>query len=286
MLFVMYFFLVWKPFSFKSQVQTANVNGAQLVYFRSSTGKPLILINGFGMTMQDWDPVLLEKLSTNHQLILYDDRGVGNSSGDISQLTERQQVDDLVGLMNALNIQKADILGWSMGSFIAQILAEQYPGRVRHLILVSTAPDTSHMVNEQSKNTSDPDLNGSWETSYVPLMFADRNNEQTYLQRLHTAIQSGQAPADSPEQAGVRAKQEQAMSDQNQEQRRYDDLPNIQSPTLIVAGQNDAILDPQNAALVANRIPHSQLLVLPNAGHAVLFENVDEFVSVVERFLK
>jgi len=284
---IVYIYHQYKTPSFQAQVQTAAVSDARISYYTRGSGKPLILINGFGMTMQDWDPLLLEKLSQNHTLILFDDRGVGNSTGDISHLTESQMADDTIGLMDALRIQKADILGWSFGSFTAQIIAEQHPNRIDHLILVATAPDVNHMIfGSNLNNTALNNVDADWNSGFVPLMFAKNANAQAYLTRLATAITTGEAPHDTPESAAVRTAQEQTWADQNQEQSRYDKLPSITSPTLIIAGDKDTVVLPANDTLVANRIPNAKLVIIPNAGHAVLFEDPKQFSETVEEFLE
>jgi pimeloyl-ACP methyl ester carboxylesterase len=113
------------------------VDGAQIAYRRMGNGRPLVVLNGFAATSADWDPWFVDRLASSNELILLDNRGIGRSSDrrpfDIAQLA-----DDVARVIETLGVERANLLGWSMGGFIAETLALHHPGRVNKLILLST----------------------------------------------------------------------------------------------------------------------------------------------------
>ncbi|HEU4446488.1 MAG TPA: alpha/beta hydrolase [Nitrososphaeraceae archaeon] len=103
-------------------------------------GKPIILITGASATMDMWNPLLLEELaSANYRVIIFENRGVGESTIGTKEFSISQFTNDTVGLLDALGISKADVLGWSLGGFVAQELALTYPDKVDNLILYTTS---------------------------------------------------------------------------------------------------------------------------------------------------
>ena len=117
--------------AFKPKVQYAQVGDVKLAYYMRGQGKPLLMINGFISTMSLWDPLLVEDLAKHHQLIFFDNRGVGLSTDTPeNKTTIPQMADDTAGLIKALGLQKPDILGWSMGARLAQQLLIRHPALV------------------------------------------------------------------------------------------------------------------------------------------------------------
>jgi pimeloyl-ACP methyl ester carboxylesterase len=119
-------------------VQFASVSGATLGYRIAGTGRPLMLIAGSSNTMAEWDPRMLDQLAQSRQIIVFDNRGAGTSTGSVAHLTIALMARDTAQLLTRLAPDGADVLGWSMGGYIAQELAIRAPSRVRRLILAST----------------------------------------------------------------------------------------------------------------------------------------------------
>src|SRR4030095_2659321 len=115
-----------------------NVEGAQIAYRRIGNGRPLIVLNGFAATSADWDPSFINGLASSNHLILLDNRGIGRSTDNGRPFDIVQLADDVAQVVEKLGIERANVLGWSMGGFIAQTLASHHPGRVNKLILLST----------------------------------------------------------------------------------------------------------------------------------------------------
>ena len=114
------------------------VDRAKIVYRRLGNGRPLLVLNGFGTTSSDWDPLFIHGLASYNELILLDNRGIGGSADDGKPFDIARLADDAAHVIGTLRFERISILGWSMGGFIAQTLALQHPNRVNKLILLST----------------------------------------------------------------------------------------------------------------------------------------------------
>ena len=120
-------------------VKKAHVGDIDIAYKTFGKGEPFLLIGGLGSKMDSWEPSILKNLSTNHTVIVFDNRGVGNTTTGTKLFSVQQFVNDTNGLLDALKIQKADVLGHSMGSFVAQQLAVTHPEKVNRLLLVAAS---------------------------------------------------------------------------------------------------------------------------------------------------
>lgn len=125
-------------------VATIPVDGAKMAYRRIGNGPSLLLLNGFAATSLDWDPSFIDRLASSNELILLDNRGIGASTDNGKPFGIGELADDAARVINALGFDRASVLGWSMGGFIAQTLALQHPSRVKKLILLSTDPGGPH----------------------------------------------------------------------------------------------------------------------------------------------
>src|SRR4029078_13470560 len=119
-------------------LQKVRVGDIEMAYKMFGKGDPILLIQGVGGSMDDWEPTILRELSSNHTVIIFDNRGVGNTTAGTKQFSIQQFANDTVGLLDGLKTQKADVMGHSLGTFIAQQLAVTYPDKVNILVLVSS----------------------------------------------------------------------------------------------------------------------------------------------------
>jgi len=200
-------------------------------------GYPILLITGAnGVRMDVWDPVLLRELASNHTVIVFDNRGVGNTTSGIKVFSIKQFANDTRGLLNALNIKKpVDILGWSMGSFIAQELAILHPDKVNKLILYGTGcsgkqsvPPSPKVITFFTKNITRITSNGNARfQASASLLFPKAwiKEHPNYLQYL----------PNSKESASIRSilGQLRAMSTWTDS---CNQLPRITKPTLVIDG--------------------------------------------------
>jgi pimeloyl-ACP methyl ester carboxylesterase len=114
------------------------VDGARIVYRRIGKGRPLVVLNGFGATSADWDPLFIDRLASSNELILLNNRGIGGSKDDGQPFDIAKLVADAGRVIETLGFERANVVGWSMGGFIAQALALNYADRVSKLVLLST----------------------------------------------------------------------------------------------------------------------------------------------------
>ncbi len=243
------------------------------------------MLTGTGSTMSEWDPVLLRLLARKRRLILFDYPGVG-MSGPWRGRSFDSLADDTARLMKAIDLPRADVLGWSMGGFVAQRLAIRHPGRVSHLILAATNPGGSHTVlgtprAQAIDSEPNPPLADILRELYPP----HRQREaHRFLDRLAGASRSGEIPDDFDVLAATTRAQVAAEGPWLRSNRNYRQLATIGAPTLATAGAEDPVTPAVNMRRTAAQVPRSQLRVFAGA-HAFLFQQRRSFARVVDRFL-
>lgn len=270
---------------FRAEVQTVSIPGTRIAWYERGQGTPLLMLTGTGSTMSEWDPALLRLLARGHRLILFDYPGVG-MSGPWRGRTFDSLAQATANLMKALGLVKADVLGWSMGGFVAQQLAIDHPGRVSHLILAATNPGGNRTVLGSPRaqaidSEPDPPLDDILRELYPP----DRQGEaRRFLHRLARAGRSGEIPDDfrvAPRTTRVQVAAEDPWLRSNA---NYRQLGRVEIPTLAAAGGADPVTPAVNMRLIANRMPQAELRILPGA-HAFLFQERKRFVEALEAFL-
>lgn len=273
---------------YKAKVEYIKAPNADIAYYVRGKGEPLILIPGFGMTMQHWDPSVIETLAKDYTVIVFDYRGVGASSGSVGDITENQMTEDIITLMDQLKLDKAHIVGWSLGSFVAQNVAEKKPDRVDKLVLIATAPGGEEAVSAPQvvKDKVEINLEGSWEDVFVPMMFLDKQKAEAYKERLAEAQKKKEVPQGKEETTEAKGAQQVAFGVTGPEKARYENLKDIKAQTLLISGDKDTFTPLENAQKVKKQIPNAKLEIIKNAGHAVLFEEPEKTTKYIEDFLK
>src|SRR6266498_1563313 len=263
-----------------------NTNGIELYYEIHGEGTPLVLISGLGYSLWRWH-LMVPYLEKHFQVITFDNRGVGQTDKPAGPYTASMLARDLLGLLGALGIDKAVVMGHSMGGFIAQAMALEYPQRVDKLILASTnfggprhVPVTPEAMAVLSDVKSDPltRLRNGIMISTAP-GFAERHPEliQKWLD-WRTANPLDIAGYQAQMRIGVALLAEAAAFENK--------IPNISVPTLILFGAHDKVVPPANADLLAKQIAGSQTRILPDAGHFFPLEVPEEAAQVVIEFAK
>ncbi|HZA70304.1 MAG TPA: alpha/beta hydrolase [Nitrososphaeraceae archaeon] len=265
------------------KVTVGNIDIAYKKVGKGSGAKPIILITGLGATMDMWNPLLLEQLSSsNHTVIIFDNRGAGESTaGGTKEFSISQFANDTVGLLEALKIDKADVLGWSMGSFIAQELALTNPDKVGSLILYASgcggkeAKPPSPEVIKTLSNTSMPpqELRQKLISLLFPTVWFKANPD--FLNYFPIPKESV-----SPE---IMGKQSEAIAKWSG---TCNTIPKITQPTLIIVGTEDIVTPAANSLILVERIPSSWLVQIRDAGHGLMYQYPDEFNRVLMTFLE
>jgi pimeloyl-ACP methyl ester carboxylesterase len=272
-----------KPF--RAQVRFAHADHTKVAWYERGQGPPLVMLVGTGSTMAEWDPALLRLLARHHRLILFDYPGVG-LSGPWHGRSFDSLANATAGLMDAIHVSKADVLGWSMGGFVAQRLTIDHAARVSRLVLAGTNPGGSHTVlgtprAQAIDSEPDPSEADILHELYPP----DRQAEgRRFLRRLERASKSSEIPGDFHVPANTTRTQVAAEDPWLGSNRNYRQLARIAVPTLATAGSRDPVVPPVNLRRIAVQVPRSQLAVFPGA-HAFLFQDRRPFTQAVDRFL-
>ncbi len=257
-------------------------NGINLYYELYGDGPPLVLIEGIGYATWMWFRQV-GPLSAANRLLIYDNRGVGNSEKPEVDYTLQDMADDLLGLLDALGIQKATVLGLSMGGTIAQQFTLSYPERVERLILASThlglkamipipeeaarlmVPDTSLPPAARIRKAMAPAFAPGWAEAHPGIVDA------IVFMRL-AAVQ--------PPDAWLRQWNAGATFDS------VDRIASISVPTLIMHGDQDRVVPVGNAHMIAGRLPEAELRIFQGGGHLVHIEQSELYNRTVLDFLR
>lgn len=245
----------------------ARSNGIELYYEIHGSGKPLILIAGLGYSHWQWYK-MVPLLAEHFQVITFDNRGVGQSEKPAGPYTAQLLAQDTVGLLDELHIEKAIIAGHSMGGFVAQAIALDFPQRVEKLILCSTnfggpnhVPVTPEAMKVLTDVSSDPltRFKNGLAVSTAP-DWSEKNPEmieEWVKWRVANPIEP--APYQAQLAIGLGLLPESAAFENK--------LSRINIPTLILFGAHDKVVPPANADLLAQKITGSSVLTFPDAGH-------------------
>lgn len=271
-------------------VEHVTVNGMSMGYRTGGSGFPLIMVMGRGATMAEWDPRLIAQLIGNHQVIVFDNRGIGTSNNPSTQtLSIQQMAQDTLGLASALNIQSFDLMGWSMGGYISQQVTLDAPSRVHRLVLCATDSGGPHYVEPippVEKILTRPE--GVTTAQLLALSFPPTQAG------LAGALDYALGIATQPDLVSESFTITQAAKEQQQlataawkssSGGSYEELPSIKQQTLVMWGSLDLPVRPRNDWILVRRIPHAHHKEFRGAGHAFLFQDAVEVGEAVDKFL-
>ena len=255
------------------------VDDISLAYNDLGSGYPLILINGIASAMDTWNPPFLERLSGHYRIIVFDTRGTGYSGTSEKTYSISLFARDTLRLMDVLGISRAHILGFSMGASIAQELVFVAPERVDRLILMAgtcggkEAPGTDAEVWDRllDKTGSVTEIACRMFSLIFPAGWLQSHDPFLYCPEVYEVTKSEEA-----------ARQASAFSSWTGS---YDRLNGIRSPTLILAGSEDAVIAPQNSVIMSRQIPGAKLVLFPGAGHGLMYQCPDRLSAVIMDFL-
>ena len=272
----------------EAEVHVAKVGERRIAWYERGAGPPLVMAIGSGSTMAEWDPALLALLARRRHLILFDYPGVGRSGPPIARTSFAALADRTAGLMDAIGLRRADVLGWSMGGFVAQQLAVRHPQRVRRLVLAGTNAGGDAAVlgpPADQRIDSDPDPSDAAVLRVLyPRTPAGRAAGRAFLGRLDTASESGEIPDDFAVPAATVRAQVAAEDGWLRSDANADALRALRIPTLAAAGSVDPVVPPVNLRRIAALIPGARLEIYPGA-HAFLFQHRARFARSVDAFL-
>ena len=278
-------------------LEKVHVGDIDVAYKMFGKGDPIILFNGASDSMDAWDPSFLTGLSSNHIVIAFDQRGIANSTAGSNPYTAQQLANDTAGLLDALKIPKADVMGYSLGSYLAQQLTMMYPDKVNSLILVASScggkdgiPKPAEFlklqadvvnkslqnipITEELKALNVASLGSGWVKLHPESVDIPANT--TSLQQL----KPGLTPeiADKQNSLGIWENTNWSGA--------CDAEAKLAKPTLVITGTDDNYYMPhENALILAGKIPGAWLVQIKDAGHAVMNQYPAEIGKILNTFL-
>ena len=254
----------------------------------NSSNIPIVLITGCCTTMDMWNPTVLRELSLNHTVVIFDNRGAGETTLGTSEFSINQFANDTIGLLDALKIQKADVFGISMGSIIAQELALVSPSRVDSLILAASTCGGADAVPPNSQviqalggltNTSSPSLTQEEVRRITSTLFPEdwfkaNPNYQEYIPLPKESV--------SPQ---IIQKQTDAIVHWSTTG-TCSNLTNITQPTLVLIGTDDIWTPAVNSLMIVEKIPGAWLVQIRDAGHGLIYQYPDKISKILATFLQ
>ncbi|MEV4602109.1 alpha/beta hydrolase [Amycolatopsis sp. NPDC049253] len=267
---------------------TVNVDGTPFAYRELGTGAgvPLVLLHHVTAVLDDWDPALIDSLAAERRVILVDLRGVGRSGG-VTPDTFEAMATDTVAFLDALGLDTVDLLGYSLGGIVAQVVARQAPDRVRRIVLAATTPAggegpavTGTLLQEAFQKASEQGKHPKHFLFFEPSS-AGQDAANAFLARLDQRTPEDRDTPISDEAVGAQltalAAWGQSTTDAG--------LAEITQPVLVVNGDHDAMWPTPGTLDLARQLPNAKLAIYPDSGHGGIFQYHDIFARQVLDFL-
>lgn len=267
----------------QSATRVPVATGIRLNVSQTGTGEPLLLIMGTSGSLGLWEP-LVAPLAEQHRVIAYDNRGLGQSDRGAERITMASLAADAAALLDALEIERAHVLGWSLGSAVAQELALAHPERVGGLILYATWGRGDGYMRAMLTALRHPWETGDIESALgaLGLAFSPELLDSPEFEPLVEQL----LPLFPQTEAQIRTTCEQWEADEHHD--TLDRLGGIGAPTLVIAGEQDLLTPPAQCREVAERIPGAryELFTGPGSSHVLMMERAEEFIPLVLGFMQ
>jgi pimeloyl-ACP methyl ester carboxylesterase len=265
---------------------TINAGGVEFAYRQlgPSTVVPVIFLTHLAAVLDNWDPRVVDGIAAKHRVITFDNRGVGASSG-ATPTTIEEMARDAVTYIRALGFDQIDLFGFSLGGMIAQVIAQQHPQLVRKMIIAGTGPAGGEGIDQVTRITYLDTVRGLL-TRQDPKQFLfftrtpnGRWAGKEFLARLE------ERTSDRDKAISVRSFRAQLKAIHRWGQQRPADLASIHQPVLVMNGDSDKMVPTQNTVDLDRRLPNSQLVIYPDAGHGGVFQFHEDFLKRALEFL-
>jgi pimeloyl-ACP methyl ester carboxylesterase len=255
--------------------------------FGVAGGPPLVLANRFRGTLDHWDPAFLDLLAAGREVILFDNAGVGLTSG-ATDPTIAGMAETLLEFLSALRLEQVDLLGWSMGGFVVQQVTLQHPDLVRRLIVAGSGPGavpgTPPASADVWRTAAKPvNTDEDFLAMFFPSTAAARALGLASLRRLEARLLTSNAVVAPP---SVAAQSAALQAWGRGEATAWQRLEELTLPMLIAGGAQDILMHPFGSYSMAGRLANAKLVLYSDAGHAFLFQHADDFTAEVLAFLR
>ena len=264
-------------------------NGVDYAYRDTGGGEgglPLVLLQHFRGNLDNWDPALIDALATARRVVTFDNAGVGGSTGTTPGTIE-QMAHDAIAFLAAMGFSRVDLLGFSIGSFVAQQITLVRPAMVRRLILASSAPQGAAGMH-------------GWAPEVIGAIGTPHTSPEAYLDVFFTrSAASRQAGTQAQRRIYARTEDRDTATTWATREAQYDAvctwgipdhtrlqrLSGIDVPVFVANGDSDPMILPHYSYLLAGLIPHARVKIYPDSAHGFLFQHHAEFAADVEAFL-
>ena len=273
---------LWKD----APTRTINVDGTPFAYRELGTGSgvPVVFLHHLMAVLDDWDPRVIDGIAAHHRVIAFDNRGVGATGSEVPPTLEKMGA-DAIAFIRALGLDKVDLLGFSVGGGVAQMVALQAPELVHRMILAGTGPRGGGGIDKMATIVGGAYLKSALTFSdarnflFFPRTAEGKRAASDYFKRLKERTH------DRDKKISMQARIAQIKAIRHAGQSEPDDLSVITAPVFVANGDHDLMVDSAHSADMARRLPNAQLKIYPNSGHGGVFQHHREFVSDALRFL-
>ncbi|WP_211208222.1 alpha/beta fold hydrolase [Leeia oryzae] len=266
--------------------RTIDVDGVAFAYreLGPDTGVPVVFLHHLMAVLDDWDPRIIDGIAAQRRVITFDNRGVGASGGSVPHTIE-EMGRDAIAFIRALGFKQVDLLGFSLGGGVAQMVALQAPDLVRRMILAGTGPRGGGGIDEINRIAVIAYLKAALTLSDPRnfLFFPRTPDGKRAARDYFAALKERTRDRDKP--ISLQARSAQLKAIKNAGLSAPDDLSQITQPVFVANGDRDLMVDSRLSADMARRLPNAQLTIYPNAGHGGVFQHHRVFVPAVLGFL-
>jgi pimeloyl-ACP methyl ester carboxylesterase len=264
-------------------------NGISYAYRRfgnTEAGVPVVFLQHFRGDIDSWDPALIDAVAADREVILFDNVGVGGTSG-ITPGTVEEMARDAVVFLDALSLREVDLFGFSLGGFVAQEIALTRPGVVRRLILAGTGPKGAPGMQEWSpdvvKSVVVDDIGPE---GYVYVFYAHTDSSRAAGQAsLGRIYQRQEGRDEGPSLESKNAQYQAVLAWGVPDWTAVSRLRDISQPTLILQGDDDIMIPTAASHTMAGLIPNAKVTIYPDASHGSVFQYAAEAASEIAAFL-
>ena len=266
--------------------RTIAVGGVPFAYreLGPDSSVPVIFLHHLMAVLDDWDPRVIDGIAAQRRVIAFDNRGVGASGGSVP-LTIEAMGSDAIAFIHALGFKQVDLLGFSLGGGVAQMIALQAPDLVRRMVIAGTGPRGGGGIDEINRIAVVAYLKAALTLSdprnflFFPRTPEGKRAAKDYFSRLKERTENRDQPI------SLQARRAQLKAIKNAGLSEPDDLSVITQPVFIANGDHDLMVDSRHSADMARRLPNSQLTIYPDSGHGGVFQHHQAFVPAVLDFL-
>lgn len=265
-------------------INAGGINFAYREYGQQNGGTPVIFLNHLAAVLDNWDPRIIDGIAAKHHVVIFDNRGVGASTGEPAKSIE-QMADDAITFIHAKGFKQVDLFGFSMGGMISQEIVLKQPQLIRKMILSGTGPAGGTGISTVGR-VSNWDLVRGMATRQDPkvyLFFTRTDNGKAaakqFVQRINERTEN------RDKEITISAYRAQLKALKKWGNKKPADLSIIQQPVLVANGDHDRMVPTVNTYDLAKRLPNSSLIIYPDAGHGGIFQFNQDFVKQSLTFL-